>query len=364
MKIVFLMHSYFGISIGGAEYQVSLLAKELAKLNHDIHFVFLKDRAAVDSNAEWQASHLYPIVKTTLKDLSTLKVSYYYDVYSRLKLIKPDVIYHRNLSPFLFAATMYAKTSGAKTILHISHMKDVEKFRLWARDRSLLRGFDDYFKFQGLKQVDSIISQTYEQKIELYKNYGKDSIVVRNFAEQAIPFDVRSKENIVAWIANIKPFKNPFPFMDLSNTLEDTGYRFLMIGRPPSGKFSKEFKERLSNSKVEYLGEQTKSEVEKILAKAKILCCTSYAEGFPNTFLQAWVRQVPVVSLHVDPDNILMKENIGVKAGSFDRFVQNVKVLMQNNYSREEMGKKASEYVKSNHSVEINLPKIVRVIES
>ena len=358
------MHSHFRYTKGGAEYQVLLIAQELAKLKYDIHFIFLKEAMPVDKNKERPEGQMHPIIKTLVKELSTLKVSYLFDVYSQLKKIEPDVIYHRNLSPFLFVATEYAKSRNIKTILHISASKDVERFRLWARDRSLLKGIDDYFKYRGLKQVKLIIAQTYEQQFELQKNYGRKSVVVRNMVEQVPSVNPKNKEQIIVWIANVKPIKNPLQYIELSNALADTGYRFLMIGRPPSGKFGEEFHKRIARSKIEYLGERTMTEVENILEKAKILCCTSYAEGFSNTFIQAWARQVPVVSLYVDPDQILMKEKIGIKSASFDEFVRSVNVLMQDQFLRDEMGKRATEYVKHNHSIEINLNKILSVIQS
>ena len=42
--------------------------------------------------------------------------------------------------------------------------------------------------------------------------------------------------------------------------------------------------------------------------KSKILINTSSFEGFPNTFVQAWANGVPVISLKVDPDNIIKKK--------------------------------------------------------
>ena len=76
------------------------------------------------------------------------------------------------------------------------------------------------------------------------------------------------------------------------------------------------------DSNLQYLGEVSQDEVNRRLREGHILVNTSRYEGFSNTFVQAWMRRVPVVSLTVDPDNILVRENIGFCSGTFKNLCQ------------------------------------------
>jgi len=47
---------------------------------------------------------------------------------------------------------------------------------------------------------------------------------------------------------------------------------------------------------------------------------TSNFEGFPNIFLEAWATGVPVISLNVDPGNVIKKRRLGICCeGSLER---------------------------------------------
>ena len=56
-----------------------------------------------------------------------------------------------------------------------------------------------------------------------------------------------------------------------------------------------------------------------LYGRARLLVNTSDIEGFPNSYLQAWVRGVPVVTL-IDPDGVIRREGLGAAVASPDEF--------------------------------------------
>jgi len=73
-----------------------------------------------------------------------------------------------------------------------------------------------------------------------------------------------------------------------------------------------------AKANVSFHGPLSYWDTNELYGRAKLLVNTSDVEGFPNSYLQAWIRGVPVVTL-IDPDNVIEREGLGVAAKSSDQ---------------------------------------------
>ncbi|MBC8453669.1 glycosyltransferase family 4 protein, partial [PVC group bacterium] len=105
----------------------------------------------------------------------------------------------------------------------------------------------------------------------------------------------------------------------------------------------KEKAEELSN--LSYCGHLSLAKVNDLLSNASIFINTSLPrEGFPNTFIQSWMRETPVVSLEFDPDGLIEKNGLGFLSGSASQLKRDVESLLENEENRGAMGRRAREY--------------------
>ena len=62
---------------------------------------------------------------------------------------------------------------------------------------------------------------------------------------------------------------------------------------------------------VQYRGQVAPDEAIRVISDAAFFLSTSDEEGFPNTFLQAWAAGTPVISLRIDPDQVIERYALG-----------------------------------------------------
>jgi glycosyltransferase involved in cell wall biosynthesis len=157
----------------------------------------------------------------------------------------------------------------------------------------------------------------------------------------------------VIWVNNLKRFKRPQLFVRLAHRLPD--YHFVMIGRPPEGRFAFSMERVLNNapSNFRYVGPKPVDEANDLIQQSDLLLYTSLpVEGFGNSFLQAWFRGVPTVSLQFELDGIPTRNRIGVCSRSFDELCRDVCNLMDDEPRRREMGVRAREYAVRHHNID------------
>jgi hypothetical protein len=62
--------------------------------------------------------------------------------------------------------------------------------------------------------------------------------------------------------------------------------------------------------------------------RAKVFANTSDLEGFPNTYLQAWVRGIPVVTTF-DPDGQVRSAGLGSSHSNVTEMIQGVETMLR-----------------------------------
>ena len=91
------------------------------------------------------------------------------------------------------------------------------------------------------------------------------------------------------------------------------------------------------------------SEVNAYFERARVFLNTSDSEGFPNSFLQAWVRRVPVIS-YFDPDQVIAAKGLGVSVDTQNDFVAAISGLLGDEDERQEAGRRSRQFVVDRYS--------------
>ncbi len=159
--------------------------------------------------------------------------------------------------------------------------------------------------------------------------------------------------------------KQPEIFIRLAEKIgQHRDVSFEMIGRINAGNWHQQINAAMAKTdRLNYVGELSHEEVNQKFCEGHILVNTSHFEGFPNTFIEAWMRRVPVVSLNIDPDHIIERNKIGLVSKTFDRLCEDLLYLIEHNGIREKMGMDAYHYAHANHSAEKMVSSVVEMVE-
>jgi glycosyltransferase involved in cell wall biosynthesis len=162
------------------------------------------------------------------------------------------------------------------------------------------------------------------------------------------------------WIGNIKSIKQPELFIRLAQEFSGyPGVKFIMVGRPTVGRYQQRLERMLSRlQNIEYRHELPMPEVNAVLARSHILVNTSRYEGFPNTFIQAWMRSVPVISLNEDPDGMITQYGLGFHSRTFGQLVSDTGRLLSDSLVRNAMAEAARVFARRQCSLESNCARI------
>ncbi len=354
-RILFIT-GYFPFAQGGAELQAYYLAQKCLDFAK-VAFVY-RDHSGKRIRAD-KDFMLFPIKPV---NIPLLRRTFFFEGFQLwrniFKKFSPTVIYCRGMNSYFSFAGQYAKTHDCKLIYHIAsdgEFLSVNLKKPWLKLQSL-------FIQHGFKHANAIIAQTKYQAKLLYENYQRKAAIIPN--GHHIPpchFNKPSEYINILWVANWKPIKQPEIFVKLAKeiTRRNNNVRFVMLGR---NEGYQTLIDEAVKSGIRVMGEVPNETVNEFFTQSHILVNTSIKEGFSNTFIQAWLRKVPVVSLQVDPDGVLQREGLGVCSGGFKQLVKDIEKLVESKVLLEKMGEKARKYAEQNHSLK-NFDKIIHLFK-
>jgi glycosyltransferase involved in cell wall biosynthesis len=220
----------------------------------------------------------------------------------------------------------------------------------------------------AITKADSVMAQTRRQRDTLKERFDIDALHVPNGydippEDELLP---HTNRDAVLWVGSSDPEqKNPELYLELAEQLPDLDFQMISLPIPGEENYHEELKELArSIPNLEFIGPVQPQNVHEYYRRAKILVNTSDYEGFPNTFLEAWRYETPVVSLFFDLDGVLKQGDVGEYAGSMDNLVQYICRLGSDSDLRAEFGQAGRKYTRENYSLEEVVDRYESVFES
>ena len=220
-------------------------------------------------------------------------------------------------------------------------------------NKSDLYGAPYYLKRYVIEKAHAYIVQN-ENQLKLARQVGVSPILIRN------PISLKREEpkdddgRTVLWIGNTdERVKRPSLILELSRCLPE--YKFITVVTPVLEEdydrlveIARDIPNLEITTRVPY------KEIEKYFAQATLFVNTSTLEGFPNTFLQAGKYGVPVISLKVDPNEMLSTYGCGIACDDdFDVLIKSVVALIKDRTLYTQYSTNILNYVKEYHDIDL-----------
>jgi glycosyltransferase involved in cell wall biosynthesis len=258
---------------------------------------------------------------------------------SALMAADAQVYYQSPAGAYTGITGWFSRSMNRGFIFRVASDSDCEKehgrLEFW-RDRKLYN--------YGLRRANLVAAQTDYQARMLRDNHGVDSQVINMMVETPRPQPQVVRDIDVLWVSNLRALKRPELVLELARQLPQVN--FTLAGGPmPGGQTYYDdvvaSAARLPN--VTMLGPVRYRDSGALFDRAKVFLNTSSIEGFPNTFLQAWIRAVPVVTFF-DPDGLVKRLPLGRVATSVDDMREAIRGLVEIPAERELLGRRAREF--------------------
>ena len=210
---------------------------------------------------------------------------------------------------------------------------------------------DRWWARRAISRADVIVCQTVTQQRALSRAFGRESTVIMNSVN--IPPEALDSGNSsdVVWLATYKPGKRPDWFTRFAERHPRLHCRMAgVVPTEPSsdGEWLKARAAAARCANLEVHPTIAHERIGEFLEGAAVFAHSSPSEGFPNTFLEAWSRGLPVVTCF-DPDGIIERERLGACRRTYEEWEKEVERFAGDSRLRGETGARARAYAQRVH---------------
>jgi len=325
--------------VGGEAVQHVLLARAWRDLGHEVSMLVYDEGPRMLREIDG-----IKVVPTYLRHAGIPGLRFFHPRASKLvaalNAVDADVYYQSPAGANTGITAWYCRMTGKEFIFRVASDSDCEKEHgriRFGRDRML-------YDF-GLKRAHLVAAQTQFQAQLLRENHDLECPVVNMMVEPPQRSANPPRKDIdVLWVGNLRALKRPELALELARRLPDI--RFTLAGGPmPGGQtyFDDVAAAAARLPNVQMLGAVKYADTGPLFDRTRVFLNTSSIEGFPNTFLQAWIRGVPVVSFF-DPDGMVHRLQLGRIATSLDDMREALRALIDVHVYRELIGRRARDF--------------------
>lgn len=377
MRIAFLSLNAYDMltgghegNVGGSQLQQVLIAEELADRGHEVVFV--------ENDATFKEETTVNGVRVVLKDEhpdGSLPIRLPARIATTLRTLRdvdPDAVYVRVPNFDIFPLAAYCSVTDTRFVYNFAHDSEVTDdpviFDTPLTDNAVYWGLMQ----RALGTADVLVAQNDFQYTRARRRFPDTDVELiwngypdpesDGESNPCRDVDHRSDRRAtgsddgrpqVLWVATLREWKQPEVVLELASEIPEA--EFVVVGgRASESPDLYDSIERAASERenVRFEGFVPYERVDEYFTAADVFINTSTDEGFPNTFLQSWANRTPVVSLNVDPNEILRSNDVGFCAGgSTDAMIERLRELVRDDDRRRECQTNAYQYFLEHHSI-------------
>jgi glycosyltransferase involved in cell wall biosynthesis len=353
-----LAREYARHGVGGEQVQQTLLAQALARRGHQVSMV-TADYGQADG-ASWHGVQVFKAYRPEA-GIPVLRFVHprWTGLWAALNRADAEVYYTSCAGMQVGLVALFCRIKRRGFVFRLAHDSDADPARLLIRYRR-----DVWLYEYGLRRADAALAQHGEQQRLLAQHYGLGSEVAEMFVEAPDKdLALEARDIPVLWVNNLRDFKRPDLLLALARRVPQ--HHFHMVGGEQQGHaelYASTRSEAAALANVSFHGRVPYHAVGDFYDRARVFVNTSDSEGFPNSYLQSWLRGVPVVAFF-DPDGLIRREGLGYAVASIEEMQQAIEKLLTNHGEWKSMSDRCRRYMELHHGDEAVLGPYMRALE-